>query len=237
MTRFKPKRVKYISKTINVDGDSLISSNGQITTRSKKVHELNGTIGRQISSVPQLESNQISKLSEDLKSSSMHRKKSSKEKLNDRKNSIYSQQKKENYHLVESNGKSTFNGKYRLETDERCLLRLESERKALNLVYTDDHDLRDLVKYINEDSSSWTTIMDENKIKIHRRIMEYSTALMVKAVCEIDNVTKEEVFEAIYNIQYRLHWDKVFREFKVVDVNPEDGSEILYMSIKVSPFI
>ena len=45
--------------------------------------------------------------------------------------------------------------------------------------------------------------------------------------------SKDEVFEAISNVKIRMQWDKVFAEFKVVETNSEDQSEVLYMLLKV----
>jgi hypothetical protein len=56
---------------------------------------------------------------------------------------------------------------------------------------------------------------------------------MIRTIAIIDNFTKEEVFEAISNVNIRKQWDKVFSEFKIVDKNEKEQFEVLYMSIKV----
>jgi hypothetical protein len=56
---------------------------------------------------------------------------------------------------------------------------------------------------------------------------------MIKSIFTIDGYTKEEVFEAIANVNVRKEWDKIFSEFKVVETDA-DGYEVLYMSIKVN---
>lgn len=60
--------------------------------------------------------------------------------------------------------------------------------------------------------------------------------LLIKTVAYLDGFTKEEVFEAISNVNIRKQWDKIFSEFKIVETNNEEGWEVLYMSIK-SPSI
>jgi hypothetical protein len=49
----------------------------------------------------------------------------------------------------------------------------------------------------------------------------------------LEGFNKDEIFEAISNVNIRKDWDKVFSEFKIVESNEADGSEVLYMSIKV----
>jgi hypothetical protein len=60
---------------------------------------------------------------------------------------------------------------------------------------------------------------------------------MIKTVAVIDGYGKDEIFEAIANVNIRKEWDKVFSEFKIVETNPDDLYEVLYMSIKVNLFI
>lgn len=59
---------------------------------------------------------------------------------------------------------------------------------------------------------------------------------MIKAIVTINNFTKEDVYEAIVNVDIRKEWDKIFSEFKVIE-STEQGGEILYMSIKVIRFL
>jgi hypothetical protein len=60
---------------------------------------------------------------------------------------------------------------------------------------------------------------------------------MIRTITIIDNFTKEEVFEAISNVNIRMQWDKVFTEFKIVETNDSEQFEVLYMSIKVKIII
>jgi hypothetical protein len=55
---------------------------------------------------------------------------------------------------------------------------------------------------------------------------------MIKAIVTINNYTRDEVFEAIANVNIRKEWDKIFSEFKIIE-STQEGGEILYMSIKV----
>ncbi len=56
---------------------------------------------------------------------------------------------------------------------------------------------------------------------------------MVKSLVTIRDYSRDEVFEAIANVDIRKKWDKIFSEFKVIETDDE-GYEILYMSIKVT---
>lgn len=86
----------------------------------------------------------------------------------------------------------------------------------------------------NDEKNKWDKVVDDKKIVCFRRSVEGSTSMVVKAVATIDGFTKEEVFEAIYDLKLRMSWDSVFRDFKVVRQETEHSPEVLYMSIKVT---
>lgn len=43
----------------------------------------------------------------------------------------------------------------------------------------------------------------------------------------------EEIFNAIANVEIRQKWDTLFSEFKIIEENKEEKTEVLYMSLKV----
>jgi hypothetical protein len=86
----------------------------------------------------------------------------------------------------------------------------------------------------NGDKQKWEKMVDDKKITCFRRSVEGSTSMVVKAIATIDGFTKEEVFEAIYDLKLRMSWDHVFSDFKVVRQETDNSPEILYMSIKVN---
>jgi len=56
---------------------------------------------------------------------------------------------------------------------------------------------------------------------------------MLKTIATINDFTKEEIFNAIVNVEIRKKWDTLFSEFKIVEENKEERSEVLYMALKV----
>lgn len=60
---------------------------------------------------------------------------------------------------------------------------------------------------------------------------------MIRTIAIIEEFSKEEIFEAISNVNIRKQWDKVFSEFKIVEAYDEEQSEVLYMAIKVKILI
>jgi hypothetical protein len=56
---------------------------------------------------------------------------------------------------------------------------------------------------------------------------------LIKTVAYLDGFTKQEIFDAISDVNIRMQWDKVFSEFKIVETNDDEQWEVLYMSIKV----
>lgn len=55
---------------------------------------------------------------------------------------------------------------------------------------------------------------------------------MIKAFCDIE-YSAETVYKAIWDTAIRTEWDKLFHEFRLIEVNPE--YEVLYYMIK-TPF-
>jgi alkylhydroperoxidase/carboxymuconolactone decarboxylase family protein YurZ len=56
---------------------------------------------------------------------------------------------------------------------------------------------------------------------------------LIKTIATIIDFTKEEIFNAIANVEIRKQWDTLFSEFKIVEQNKDEKSEVLYMSLKV----
>ena len=52
---------------------------------------------------------------------------------------------------------------------------------------------------------------------------------MIRTIAIIDNFSKDEIFEAISNVNIRKQWDKVFSEFKIVETNNSEQFEVLYL--------
>lgn len=52
----------------------------------------------------------------------------------------------------------------------------------------------------------------------------------------VNDFSKEEIFNAIANVDIRKQWDTLFSEFKIVETNKEEKTEVLYMSLKVTQF-
>lgn len=122
-------------------------------------------------------------------------------------------------------------GSYVINTDQSSLLKLSPNYK------TNDYDLKNLCELINEKKDQgWKEVYVQNKISIFKKNPKGSHTIMIKTNAEIDNFTKEEVFNAISDVNIRKEWDKIFSEFKILENNPKEGKEYLYMSIK-SPSI
>ena len=54
---------------------------------------------------------------------------------------------------------------------------------------------------------------------------------MIRTFATIEGYTKDEIFDAICDVNVRREWDKIFCEFKIIETNVEN--EVLYMAIKV----
>ncbi len=87
---------------------------------------------------------------------------------------------------------------------------------------------------MNEEISSWENTLKNDTISIYRRQVHDSPSFVIKAIAEIDNVSKDDVYFAIYDTKKRMSWDKVFKEFKIIIPESTNQNEIIYMSVKVS---
>jgi hypothetical protein len=61
-----------------------------------------------------------------------------------------------------------------------------------------------------------------------------NSSIMLKTFAMIKGYSSNEVFKAIADVEIRKQWDTVFTEFKIIDKDEKDGSEVLYMRIKVN---
>jgi hypothetical protein len=60
---------------------------------------------------------------------------------------------------------------------------------------------------------------------------------VVRTITTIEGYTKEQIFDALAVFEVRKQWDKVMQEFNIIQVCPEDNSEIIYSSIKPPVFL
>lgn len=72
-------------------------------------------------------------------------------------------------------------------------------------------------------------------IKIFKKKVEGHSSVLIRTFATIEGYTKEEIFDAICDVNIRKEWDKIFSEFKIVDKTTDN--EVLYMSIKVNKFL
>jgi hypothetical protein len=57
--------------------------------------------------------------------------------------------------------------------------------------------------------------------------------LVCKSLTEIEGYSKEQVFQALTDLETRKKWDKGLGEFKMVEYDQETNSEVLYSVLKV----
>ena len=110
---------------------------------------------------------------------------------------------------------------------------------------TSDPDLKYLCDLMNEPTDKWKKVINEKDVHIHKRSViilinrttlqiEGFPQILIKTEAYLNGFTKEEVFEAISNVNIRMQWDKIFSEFKIIEINDIEQYEVLYMSIKVN---
>jgi hypothetical protein len=60
-------------------------------------------------------------------------------------------------------------------------------------------------------------------------------SVIIKAFSILEDVTVQNVFDAIYKIDIRKRWDTVFAEFLQID-KMDDATDVIYFNIKVLIF-
>lgn len=103
------------------------------------------------------------------------------------------------------------------------------------LDWTKDVDKKILVDLINENvEGQWDKIKIDKRIRCYKKKLEHNPTILIKTIATINDYSKEEIYNAIANVEIRKRWDTLFSEFKIVEENKYEKSEILYMSLKVS---
>ena len=89
---------------------------------------------------------------------------------------------------------------------------------------------------MNEDISTWENVVKNERIKCYRRPVIGSSSFLIKATAIIDNIDCEAVFQSIYDVNQRMSWDNVFKDFKIVIPQAENQNEIIYMAFQSPVF-
>jgi hypothetical protein len=95
---------------------------------------------------------------------------------------------------------------------------------------------------INEPNLKWQSVLNEKSIQIFKKNVliiyllnkiKNVPQIVIRTIAVIDNYSRDDIFEAISNVNIRKQWDKIFSEFKIVETNEKEQFEVLYMAIKV----
>lgn len=94
--------------------------------------------------------------------------------------------------------------------------------------------MKQLIELINENSElpPWKIVYQGEDISTYKKTVKGISSIMLKSIAEV-HFHKDVVFEAIANTEIRLIWDDIFNTFKIIDKDPINGEEVLYMSMKV----
>ena len=99
---------------------------------------------------------------------------------------------------------------------------------------------------INEPNLKWQSVLNEKSIQIFKKNVLFIYLLnkiknvpqiVIRTIAVIDNYSRDDIFEAISNVNIRKQWDKIFSEFKIVETNEKEQFEVLYMAIKVIRYL
>lgn len=118
--------------------------------------------------------------------------------------------------------------KYYLKSNANSLIQLEDG------FGTDDEDLKHLIELMNDEPTKekgYKEVVKDKNSRIYKKLFPGCDIILIKSICSIP-YPKEVIYEAIANISIRKSWDSVFTELKVVANDGENGSEILYMTLK-----
>jgi hypothetical protein len=131
---------------------------------------------------------------------------------------------------IDSNPKATIlekrqsvfsNRDLKIVTDHNSLIKLESH------FMTKDTDLKLLIDLINENGNTWKKVLSDANVQIYKKSFNSNPTILLKTLATVKGYDKDEILEAIVNVNIRSKWDEIFEEFKELD------DETIYCSIKV----
>jgi hypothetical protein len=114
------------------------------------------------------------------------------------------------------------NKEMKISTDKDSLIRFENQN-----FMTKDPDLKLLVDLVNENVSAWKRVLSDEHVNIYKKSFNSNPTILLKTYATINGYDKDEILEAIINVNIRSKWDEIFEEFKELD------DETIYCSIKV----
>ena len=118
--------------------------------------------------------------------------------------------------------------KYYLSSTPKSLIQIEGT------IGTDDYDLNHFMTIMNEEpikEKGYKSVINEPNTQIYKKLVPGCDVILIKSYCKIP-YSKDVIFEAIADINIRKAWDSVFSELTIVGNDGENGSEVLYLSLK-----
>jgi hypothetical protein len=116
------------------------------------------------------------------------------------------------------------NRELKIVTDQSSLIKLESN------FTTKDADLKLLVDLVNENVDTWKKVLSNDNVKIFKKSFNSNPTILLKTLATVYGYDKDQILEAIINVNIRSKWDEIFEEFRELD------KETIYCSIKVILF-
>lgn len=104
-----------------------------------------------------------------------------------------------------------------------------------DLRYSDEleNKFKQFLEIINEPIETWEPVLQKPGLVIVKTFKTGNSAVFVKGYVDIES-TKEILFKAIYDQEFRVYWDKVLMDFHIVERESEDV-DIVYYYVE-SPF-
>ena len=74
-----------------------------------------------------------------------------------------------------------------------------------------------MINLVNEPIDTWEVVLKKEGVLIYKTYKPGNAAVFVKGHCDIPDVDKETLYQAIYNLDLRTKWDKLLENFYVVE--------------------
>ena len=103
------------------------------------------------------------------------------------------------------------NRELKIVTDQSSLIKLESH------FTTKDADLKLLVDLVNENVNTWKRVLSDDNVKIFKKSFNSNPTILLKTLATVYGYDKDEILEAIVNVNIRSKWDQIFEEFKELE--------------------
>eukprot|EP00828_Plagiopyla_frontata_P026213 TRINITY_DN3408_c0_g1_i1.p2 TRINITY_DN3408_c0_g1~~TRINITY_DN3408_c0_g1_i1.p2 ORF type:complete len:268 (+),score=16.90 TRINITY_DN3408_c0_g1_i1:435-1238(+) len=97
-----------------------------------------------------------------------------------------------------------------------------------------DKTFQEIIQIFEDPALTWTKVVKNKQIEIHKRKTPDNPAVLIKAVAFIEAISCQKIYNMIYDTNTRVTWDPVCADFQVIETI-DDFNDVIYYRL-VTPF-